>query len=182
MNKNPACATITGALCVGLLGLAGVLLPASAAADPFQYGWQEIAPGVHVGIRAESARSPVMGTTTFVVSDKGVVVFDGGGVPLMSERAIDKIRSVTDQPVTHVVVSHWHQDHNWGIKEFADAFPGVAIIAHPYTREALMSRNPDAEVQAAGAIERQIPALLARLESEPMVAGERERAAQVERA
>lgn len=90
----------------------------TSQADPFQYTWTEVVPGVWAGIREDSPRIPVMGTTTFVVGDSGVVVFDGGGIPLMSERAITKIRQVTDKPVTHVAVSHWHQDHNFGIRAF----------------------------------------------------------------
>lgn len=114
-----------------------------ARADPLQYAWRELAPGVWAGIRENSPRIPVMGTTTFVVGEDGVLVFDGGGLPLMSERAIGKIRSVTGKPVTHVAVSHWHQDHNYGIGAFRDAWPGVRIVSHPYTREALIRANTD---------------------------------------
>lgn len=130
-----------------LVGLTVIVLFSFApriAADPFEYTWQEIAPGVHVGARLPAPRIPVMGTTTFVVGDDGVIVFDAGGVPLMAESAITKIRSVSDKPVTHVVVSHWHQDHNWGVGNFKQAYPGVEVIAHPYTREALLERSPPA--------------------------------------
>ena len=51
----------------------------------------------------------------------------------MSEQIIDKIRSLTDVPVTHVVISHWHGDHNFGIHRFAEEYPGVEIIAHEFT-------------------------------------------------
>lgn len=112
-------------------------------ADPFQYSWQEVETGVWAGIREDAPRIPVMGTTTFVVGDESVVVFDGGGIPLMSERAIEKIRSITDNPVTHVAVSHWHQDHNFGIRAFREAYPGVRIISHPFTREAMIRANTD---------------------------------------
>lgn len=152
-----------------------LISPAAVAADPFTYAWEEVAPGVHVGVRPDSTRSPVMGTTTFVVGDTGVVVFDGGGVPLMSARAIAKIRSVTELPVTHVVVSHWHQDHMWGIAEFADAYPGARIVSHPYTRAELMRRNPDAEARARNVVAEQFPALAARLENDELEPVERAR-------
>lgn len=130
----------------GLLALMVVIaagLSRTVTADPLQYSWTELAPGVWTGIREDSTRIPVMGTTTFVVGDTGVVVFDGGGLPLMAERAVAKVRSVTDRPVTHVVVSHWHQDHNFGIKAFTDAFPGAEVVSHPYTRETLIRGNSD---------------------------------------
>lgn len=117
----------------------------AATGGPLQYSWTELAPGVWTGIREDSPRIPVMGTTTFVVGDTGVVVFDGGGLPLMAERALAKVRSVTDRPVTHVVISHWHQDHNFGIKAFTDAFPGAEVVSHPYTRDTLIRANSDPE-------------------------------------
>lgn len=149
--------------------------PRHDAADPFIYTWSEIAPGVHVGVRENSPRFPVMGTATFVVSEEGVVVFDGGGVPLMSERALEKIRSVTDRPVTHVVVSHWHQDHNWGIRTFVDTFPDLRIVAHPYTRDALQQRDADAVERVRTVVERQLPGVIEQLDGGELAAGDRAR-------
>ena len=80
-----------------------------------------------------------MGNTSFVISESGVVVFDGGGMPAMSEKVIDKIRSITDKPVTHVVISHWHGDHFFGVYRFAEEFPDVQFIAHEFTRDVINS-------------------------------------------
>lgn len=135
------------------------ILPSHAMEDPFTYAWQEVAPGVWTGIRENSPRIPVMGTTTFVVGETGVVVFDGGGITLMSERAIEKIRSVTAKPVTYVVVSHWHQDHNYGLKAFIDAFPGVNIVSHAYTRDALIRSNATDLDQTRAAVEALVPTI-----------------------
>ena len=44
--------------------------------SPFVFGFEEISLGVWVGVREPSSRYPVMGNTTFVISDAGVVVFD----------------------------------------------------------------------------------------------------------
>jgi len=80
-----------------------------------------------------------MGNTTFVISEEGVVVFDGGGTPLMAEQVIEKIRSLTEKPVTHVVISHWHGDHNFGVFRFAEEFPDVQFVAHRFTAEVIDS-------------------------------------------
>ncbi len=104
-------------------------------ADPYQPTFEELAPGVWSGVRDDNPRFPVMGTATFVLSDDGVVVFDGGGSALMAERIIAKIRSLTDKPVTHVVVSHWHGDHNFGIFRYLEEFRNVQVIAHRFTQE-----------------------------------------------
>jgi glyoxylase-like metal-dependent hydrolase (beta-lactamase superfamily II) len=116
-------------------------LPVAIADDtsPFVFEFEELAPGVWVGIRPDSTRAPVMGNATFVISNEGVVVYDGGGMPAMADQVIEKIRSITDVPVTHVAISHWHGDHNFGIGQFVEVFPDVEIIAHEFTRDVFNS-------------------------------------------
>ena len=55
----------------------------------------------------------------------------------MAEQIIDKIRSLTDVPVTHVIISHWHGDHNFGIYRYAEEFPNVQYISSHFTHAAL---------------------------------------------
>ena len=103
--------------------------------DPLLQTFTELAPGVWLGNRPDSTRLPVTPNTVFVIGDEGVVVFDGGNLPLVADRVIAKIRELTDLPVTHVIISHWHMDHVLGVSRYRAAFPRVRVIAHPYTRE-----------------------------------------------
>lgn len=112
---------------------------AHARDDLFSFEFEEIAENVWVGVRPESPRFPVMGNTMFVISDEGVVVFDGGGVSAMADQIIDKVRSLTTKPVTHVVTSHWHGDHNFGVHRFAEEFPDVQFVAHRFTSDVINS-------------------------------------------
>ena len=125
------------------LTLAVALLASAPAAafdkSPFVFEFEELAPGVWAGVRPVGPRFPVMGSSTFVISEEGVVVFDGGGMPAMSEQVIEKIRSLTDRPVTHVITSHWHGDHNFGVFRFAEEFPNVQFISHEFTLEVMNS-------------------------------------------
>ena len=125
--------------------------------DPYAYTWTELAPGVWSGVRENSPIFPVMGTSTFVVGDEGVVVFDGGGAPLMTERLMAKVAGVTDKPITHVVISHWHGDHNFGIWRIVEEFPDVAVISHPFTRAATIGRPMDYVKNSGTAMERLLP-------------------------
>lgn len=144
-------------------GLTGPSLAAENIGDPYQYTFTELAPGVWSGVRENGPRVPVMGTSTFVVGDDGVIVFDGGGAPLMSERLMAKIAEVTDKPITHVIISHWHGDHNFGIWRIVEEFPGVQVIAHPFTRAATLGRPMDYVNNAHDAIERYMPTVEERL-------------------
>jgi len=120
--------------------LCALATPSAVAKEsPFVFTFEELAPGVWAGVRPNGPRFPVMGNTLFVISEEGVVVYDGGGMPAMSEQIIEKVRSLTEQPVTHVVTSHWHGDHNFGVFRFAEEFDNVQFIAHDFTQEVMNS-------------------------------------------
>ena len=146
-SKQPTSRPVGQTRFGGIMNYARALLPilliaSPALADgPFTMQFEELSPGVWAGVRPDAPRSPVMGNTTFVISDEGVVVFDGGGVPAMSDLVIDKIRSLTDLPVTHVITSHWHGDHNFGIYRFAEEYENVQFIAHQFTRDVFESER-----------------------------------------
>jgi len=111
--------------------------------DPFEMEWDELKPGIWVGHRANSPQIPVMGNTTVVINDEGVLVFDGGGAPIWADRVLSKIEQLTDAPVTHVVTSHWHGDHNLGIHRYREKYPAVVFVAHSFTRKAMLGATMD---------------------------------------
>ena len=65
----------------------------------------------------------------FIVTSDGVVVFDSLGTPSLAYKLVQKIKTVTDQPIKKVVVSHFHADHIYGLQVFEEL--GAEIIA-PY--------------------------------------------------
>lgn len=142
-----------------------VLNTGMAQTGPFQIEFEQLAPGVWTGVRPDSQRFPVMGSTTFVIGGDGVVVFDGGGVPVMAEKVISKIRSETELPVTHVIISHWRDDHNFGIHRFAEEFPGVQFIAHEFTHAAMNGSPIDYINSYKDFVEQSKPRLQERVDS-----------------
>ena len=65
----------------------------------------------------------------FIVTKDGVVVFDSLGTPSLANKLVQKIKTVTDQPIKKVIVSHFHADHIYGLQVFEEL--GAEIIA-PY--------------------------------------------------
>ena len=63
----------------------------------------------------------------FVVTKEGVVLFDALGTPSLAWTLLQKIREITDKPITHMIVSHYHADHIYGLQVFKEA--GAKIIA-----------------------------------------------------
>jgi len=69
-----------------------------------------------------------MSNAGFVITSEGVVVFDALGTPALGEAMLDAIRKLTDAPIRHVVVSHYHADHVYGLQAFKRA--GAQVWAH----------------------------------------------------
>ncbi len=139
--------TTTGAVRHGLSALlaAAALLaaPGARAADALEMEWRELARGVWAGIRPVSYRAPVMTNTVLVVGEKGVFVFDGAGFGLQGERLVKKVAEITDKPITHIAISHWHGDHSMGLYRVLEKFPGAEVIAHEFTARYIASPNMD---------------------------------------
>ncbi len=64
----------------------------------------------------------------FVVTPQGVVVIDALGSPALATRLLAEIAKATPLPVTHVILTHYHADHIYGLQSFKSA--GAKIIAH----------------------------------------------------
>lgn len=75
----------------------------------------------------------------FVVTPAGVVVIDALGSPALATRLIAEIRKVTQQPITHLIVTHYHADHIYGLQTFKAQ--GARIIAHRAALEYLNSET-----------------------------------------
>jgi len=112
-------------------------LSARAAGGLFDLEWRELARGVWVGQRPDPMRYPVICNTVVVIGANGVLVFDGGGFPAQGAQVLAKVKSLTNKPVTHIVISHWHGDHNRGIGPILDAFPNAKVVGHAFTRAAM---------------------------------------------
>jgi glyoxylase-like metal-dependent hydrolase (beta-lactamase superfamily II) len=78
--------------------------------------------------------------TMFIVTDEGVVTADplGQQNPEAPNLLKAAIRSVTDQPVRYVIITHWGEDHGMGGAVFADT---ATFIAHPITAQRMAAAN-----------------------------------------
>ena len=83
----------------------------------------------------------------FVITREGVVVIDALGSPALARRLLAEIRRRTDKPVTHVILTHYHADHIYGLQTLKAA--GAKIIAHQAAREYLNSDNARLRLEAS---------------------------------
>jgi glyoxylase-like metal-dependent hydrolase (beta-lactamase superfamily II) len=83
----------------------------------------------------------MMSNITFAVTQKGVVILDGGGSVQIGEMAIRMIRTVTDKPVVALFASHYHGDHYLAAQAYFEAFGEIPFYAHPVTKEAIEKKE-----------------------------------------
>ena len=75
--------------------------------------------------------------TGVVVGDDAVMVIDTQATPVMAQDVIHRIRTVTDRPVRHIVLSHYHAVRVLG----ASAYGAGQIIASRDTRDLIVERG-----------------------------------------
>ena len=93
--------------------------------------FDELAPGLY-GYTAEG--DPNSGV---VIGDDSVLVVDAQATPAMARDVIARIRTVTDKPIKHVVLTHYHAVRVLG----ASGYEGAEIIASDVTRDMIVERG-----------------------------------------
>jgi glyoxylase-like metal-dependent hydrolase (beta-lactamase superfamily II) len=83
----------------------------------------------------------------FVIAKEGVVVVDALGSPALAARLIQAIAKITPKPITHVVVTHYHADHIYGLQTFKAS--GAKIIAHDAAKEYIYSDTARLRLEAS---------------------------------
>jgi glyoxylase-like metal-dependent hydrolase (beta-lactamase superfamily II) len=96
-----------------------------------------------------SANRNFISNAGFVVTPAGVVVIDALGSPQLARELLAAIARVTPQPVTHVVITHYHADHIYGLQEFRRR--GARIVAQRGALEYIHSDTAASRLQASRA-------------------------------
>jgi glyoxylase-like metal-dependent hydrolase (beta-lactamase superfamily II) len=93
------------------------------------------------------ANQNFISNAAFIVTTQGVVVIDALGSPALAQQLIAAIRQVTPQPISHVIVTHYHADHIYGLQVFKAL--GARILAHHAARSYLNSDTARLRLQAS---------------------------------
>ena len=84
-----------------------------------------------------SANRNFISNAAFVVTRDSVVVIDALGSPSLAKDLIAEIRKITPLSISHVIVTHYHADHIYGLQSFKES--GAIVVAHQAAREYLNS-------------------------------------------
>jgi glyoxylase-like metal-dependent hydrolase (beta-lactamase superfamily II) len=103
----------------------------SADLDEKRAALEQLAPGV-VALTAEG--DPNVGA---VIGEKAVLAVDARATPALAREWLAELRGVTDTPVRHLVLTHYHAVRVLG----ASAFEADSVVAHEGTRRWILERG-----------------------------------------
>lgn len=80
------------------------------------------------------------GNTVVIIGERAVLVVDSCYLPSSARQDIAQIRQWTSKPVRYLLNTHWHNDHVQGNAAYAEAFPGITIVAQTETAKLMALR------------------------------------------
>lgn len=102
----------------------------------------EIRPGVYVhsGEHADIDEHNLgdIANIGFFVGSQSVAVIDAGASPAIAQALQASVVSVTDLPISHVILTHFHPDHALGVSAFPDS---VQVVAHENYPRSVLQRG-----------------------------------------
>ena len=112
---------------------------------------QRVSPRCHFVQGQSALGSPAnrnfISNAGFVVTDTSVVVIDALGSPALALQLLAQIRARTALPVSHVILTHYHADHVYGLQVFKEA--GATVLAHRLGKEYLSSETARLRLEAS---------------------------------
>lgn len=115
------------------VALLATSVPATAQdMEDVEIGVESIGGGVHT----LTGRG---GNIGLVVTEDGAFLIDDQYAPL-TDRIVEAVRSVTEQPIKFVLNTHWHGDHTGGNENLAEE-QGTLVVAHDNVRERMSSEQ-----------------------------------------
>lgn len=82
----------------------------------------------------------------FIITPKGIIVFDALGTPSLAVKMLREIRKISNAPIKAVVMSHYHADHLYGLQVFKEQ--GAIVYAPTGAREYLDADNTESLLAA----------------------------------
>jgi glyoxylase-like metal-dependent hydrolase (beta-lactamase superfamily II) len=101
------------------------------------FNLSQAADGVYAAIHRDGGWA--IGNAGIVDLGGETVIFDTFMTPVAAEALREAAEQLTQQPVTYVVNSHYHNDHIWGNQVFQDA----TLITTSLTRDLILTKGQE---------------------------------------
>jgi len=107
----------------------------------FSFQVTEVADGVfvHFGSQEDTNKSNQgdIANIGFILGKRSIMVVDTGGTKIIGKKLLEKIKTISDLPISHVVITHSHPDHFFGTEAFLSENP--RIVGHEKLNRSLLS-------------------------------------------
>jgi cyclase len=87
----------------------------------------------YAAIRREPLALAGNANSLIVIGQRSVIVVDAQFTREATFETLAAIRGLTSKPVSHVINTHWHDDHFAGNQVYRDTFPEVRFVLHENT-------------------------------------------------
>src|SRR5262245_55979347 len=140
----------SGLSMIGLVLTGSVLLAQNLPYKDSDLGMHRIANEVYVYTFADPKSSDPKQTTNslIVITTEGVLVGDGQGSDAATQKMIDEIRKITNQPIKYLICASPHGDHTNG----NHLFKGATIVSQKAAREDMLASYKTASVNLVQAL------------------------------
>jgi len=102
---------------------------------------KEVAEGVfvHFGTHEDANKSNRgdIANIGFILGKRSIMVIDTGGTKIIGQRLLEKIKTISNLPISHIVITHSHPDHFFGTEAFLSENP--KIVGHEKLNRSLLS-------------------------------------------
>ena len=102
---------------------------------------KEVADGVfvHFGSQEDANKSNKgdIANIGFILGKKSIMVIDTGGTKEIGKKLLKKIKTISDLPISHIIITHSHPDHFFGTEAFLSEKP--KIVGHEKLNRSLLS-------------------------------------------
>lgn len=95
---------------------------------------RQIGPDLYAYVSSNDASA----NSTFLVSDKGILVVDTGLNSIEGQKLLTEIRRISSAPIRWIVNTHYHPDHRGGNSTVG---PDAIVISTRYTRDQVLSEG-----------------------------------------
>ena len=107
----------------------------------FSFEMKEVADGVfvHFGSQEDANKSNKgdIANIGFILGKKSIMVIDTGGTKEIGKKLLEKIKTISDLPISHIIITHSHPDHFFGTEAFLSENP--RIVGHEKLNRSLLS-------------------------------------------
>jgi cyclase len=103
------------------------------ASNERSFAVERVGDGVYAVIRRDPAGFWFNPNNVFIIGKQSVIVVDANITSAHTSEVLSALRLITDKPVSHVINTHWHEDHIIGNRVYREAFPDVRFVGHRST-------------------------------------------------